>query len=93
MTERPTRRGFLAACSAAAAALGLTAKVGSVRPPTAADGFTHEDLKVIEEIRAELKPLGITVTRAGSGYTEVPFVVISRGGGSGATVTALVRTK
>jgi hypothetical protein len=33
MTDRPTRRGFLAACSAAAAALGLTAKVGPPRRP------------------------------------------------------------
>jgi hypothetical protein len=36
MTDRPTRRGFLAACSAAAAALGLTARAAPARPPIAA---------------------------------------------------------
>jgi hypothetical protein len=36
MNDRPTRRGFLAACSAAAAALGLTARArpGYPSPPT-----------------------------------------------------------
>jgi hypothetical protein len=32
MTERPARRGFLAACSAAAAALGLPARARPVEP-------------------------------------------------------------
>jgi hypothetical protein len=90
MTDRPTRRGFLAACSAAAAALGLTAGAAPARPPIPAAGPTSEDLKVIEAAKAELKPLGISVNSNGSGYTKIPFAVI-HGGGSGATVTAWVR--
>jgi hypothetical protein len=89
MTDRPTRRGFLAACSAAAAALGLTARAAPARPPIPG-GLTHEDLKVIGVAKAELKQVGISVNSNGSGYTNIPVVVFN--GGSGATAKAWVAT-
>jgi hypothetical protein len=87
--EQPTRRGFLAACSAAAAALGLTARAAPARPPISG-GLTPDDLKVIGAAKAELKQVGITVIHGGSGYTNIPVVVLD--GGSGATAKAWVAT-
>lgn len=91
MTDRPTRRRFLGACSAAAAALGLTASAEPVRPPIAAGGLTPERLKEIEAATAELKPITITITYGGSGYTMPPVASFHGAPGSGATATLTPR--
>lgn len=45
----------------------------------------------VQSIALDYDPLSsITVTSPGTGYTTAPFVMISGGGGSGATATALV---
>jgi hypothetical protein len=98
MTERPTRRGFLAACSAAAAALGLTARAAPARPPIpggieCVDPNNHARVPrtwCTQTVDSKTGINSITVTHGGSNYTEIPVVVLN--GGSGATAKAWVAT-
>jgi hypothetical protein len=96
MNERPTRRGFLAVCSAAAAALGLTARARPAKSPIAAvpagdtfDGPAHSHYlgpayKAGEDLEADdycyIKGDGLV-------YTSRPIVSFLGGGGSPATAS------
>jgi hypothetical protein len=79
--DRPTRRGFLAACSAAAAALGLAPKAGPTKQPIVLSTATPE-WGTVSAVR---------VGMGGSGYTEVPTIVFSSGPGASCKATLTCR--
>jgi hypothetical protein len=93
--QQPSRRGFLGALAAALALPAAFARRG--KAPTA------DDLAVIREAAADLKPVtwcvqehdpatgvtSITLTNGGCGYTSSPVVSFS-GGGATATPTLSV---
>jgi hypothetical protein len=89
--DRPTRRGFLAACSAAAAALGLTTRAAPARPPIPAKAtparspippeIAAGDATVYYTVDAYVN--GIKVADGGAGYASNPAVTFTGGGGPG----------
>lgn len=89
MPDQTTRRGFLGACSAAAAALGLSARATPSKPTPrgieAVDPNGHALVPqtwCIQELDTATGITKITVINGGSGYTSPPSVVFYRGGGA-----------
>jgi hypothetical protein len=80
MTERPTRRGFLAACSAAAAALGLTARARGDKIPTTAGDPAEMRVWCISEYDPTIPSFTVHILDGDRDYNSPPIVIV---GGDG----------